>query len=292
MQASIIEKQRLASPTVTPQALAWDGKQLWMSSRDLGFFYKLNADGSKIVDEFDPPGVVWAAVATNGAMHVTIGKGLNDDRYVYRYDRSSGFSRRFACPDLTGSYLSYDGESLYLSQWYEQRILKLDGAGKIVGKIDIGAEICGHVFANGAIYVLRGTEKARRRAVVDRSTRSAGEEPRGCRRCKGALCGSLLNIRRQIFLVEPPRSERNRLLLDSGLVFYGRKIPEKFSRYRQKTKAQSNVTTSAGGKPLGSIKMWKVQMLKIIAARIVSPSGTKRPISSSNPLSSCIAPMT
>ena len=159
---TIQQEKRLKAPTVTPQALAWDGKQLWMSSRDLGFFYKLDADGSKIVDEFDPPGVVWAAVATNGAMHVTIGKGLNDDRYVYRYDRSSGFSRRFACPDLTGSYLSYDGESLYLSQWYEQRILKLDGAGKIVGKIDIGAEICGHVFANGAIYVLRGTENVPR----------------------------------------------------------------------------------------------------------------------------------
>src|SRR2546430_7340698 len=79
---TIIERKRFRSPTVTPQALAWDGKQLWMSSRDLGFFYKLNADGSKIVDEVDPPGVVWAAVQTNGAMH------LNDDRYIYR-DRKS-----------------------------------------------------------------------------------------------------------------------------------------------------------------------------------------------------------
>ena len=114
---TIKEQKRFRSPTVTPQALAWDGKQLWMSSRDLGFLYQLDADGSKIVQEIDPPGVVWAAVATNGAMHVTIGKGLNDDRYVYRYDRGKGFSKPFACPDLTGSYVSYDGENLYLSQW-------------------------------------------------------------------------------------------------------------------------------------------------------------------------------
>src|ERR1700731_1952660 len=159
---TITDEKRFRSPRVAPEALAWDGKQLWISSRDLGFLYKLDAHGTKIVEETDPPGVVWAAVSTNGAMHVTIGKGLNDDRYVYRYDRSSGFSRRFACPDLTGSYLSYDGESLYLSQWYEQRILKLDDRGKIVGKIDVGAEICGHVFANGAIYVLRGTENVPR----------------------------------------------------------------------------------------------------------------------------------
>ena len=147
---------------MTPQALAWDGKQLWMSSRDLGFLYQLNADGSKIVKEADPPGVVWAAVSTNGAIHLTIGKGTNDDRYVYRYDANKEFSKLFACPDLTGSYLSYDGENLYLSQWYEQRILKCDKSGKILAKIDIGAEICGHTFANGAIYVLRGTENVPR----------------------------------------------------------------------------------------------------------------------------------
>ena len=106
--------------------------------------------------------VVWAAVATNGAMHVTIGKGLNDDRYVYRYEKNNGFTKLFACPDLAGSYLSYDGEDLYMSQWYEQRILKFDKTGKVVRKIDIDGEICGHTFANGAIYVLRGTENVPR----------------------------------------------------------------------------------------------------------------------------------
>jgi hypothetical protein len=159
---TITEERRFHSPTITPQALAWDGKQLWISSRDLGSFCKLDRSGSKIVGEVDPPGVVWAAVATNGAMHVTIGKGLNDDRYVYRYEPKSGFTRLFACPDLTGSYLSYDGENLYLSQWYEQRILKLDEKGNVVRTINVGAEICGHVFANGLIYMLRGTENVPR----------------------------------------------------------------------------------------------------------------------------------
>src|SRR6266446_4651076 len=93
---TIKEQKRFRSPTVTPQALAWDGEQLWISSRDLGFLYKVRAglasnsgdsDKLEIVEQADPPGVVWAAVATNGAMYVTIGKGLNDDRYVYRYDR-------------------------------------------------------------------------------------------------------------------------------------------------------------------------------------------------------------
>ena len=34
--------------------------------------------------------------------------------------------------------------------------------GKIHGTIEIGAEICGHVFADGALYVLRGTENVPR----------------------------------------------------------------------------------------------------------------------------------
>ena len=127
MKAKIVEKRRLPSPAITPQALAWDGKQLWLSSRDLGTLYKVRAglalsssiagdEALKIIEEIDPPGVVWAAVATNGAMHFTIGKGLNDDRYVYRFDSQNGFTKLFACPDFTGSYLSFDGENLYLSQ--------------------------------------------------------------------------------------------------------------------------------------------------------------------------------
>jgi hypothetical protein len=155
----IKEQQRRSAPTVTPQALAWDGKQLWMSSRDLGTLYKIDSGTLKVAAEIDPPGIVWAAVATNGAMHFTVGKGLNDDRYIYRYEANKGFTKLCACPDLTGSYLSYDGANLYLSQWYEKRILKYDDKGKIVRQIDIGAEICGHTFVDGLIYVLRGQEK-------------------------------------------------------------------------------------------------------------------------------------
>jgi len=156
---TIKERKRFRSPTVTPQALEWDGSVLWMSSRDLGTLFKIDINDWKAVEEIDPPGIVWAAVATNGAMHFTIGKGLNDDRYVYRYDSQNGFTKLFTCPDFTGSYLSYDGENLYLSQWYEKRILKYDDQGNILREIDIGAEICGHTFVDGMIYVLRGVEK-------------------------------------------------------------------------------------------------------------------------------------
>ena len=156
---AVIKLKRHSSPTVTPQALAWDGDHLWMSSRDLGTLYKVDVSALKIVEEIDPPGVVWAAVSLgDGEMRFTIGKGLNDDRYIYRYAPDEGFTKLFACPDFTGSFLSFDGEYLHMSQWYEERILKFDERGNVLRDIEIGAEICGHTFVDGTLYVLRGRE--------------------------------------------------------------------------------------------------------------------------------------
>jgi len=65
----------------------------------------------------------------------------------------------FACPDFTGSFLSFGGEHYYLSQWYKGQIHQMDDTGKIGRTIEIDAEICGHTFVDGTIYVLRGAEK-------------------------------------------------------------------------------------------------------------------------------------
>jgi hypothetical protein len=151
--------QRHSSPTITPQALAWDGDHLWMSSRDLGTLYKIDVGTWKIVEEIDPPGIIWAGVSSgNSNMRFTVGKGLNDDRYIYRYAPDEGFTKLFSCPDFTGSFLSFDGKHLHMSQWYEERILKFDDSGNILREFDIGAEICGHTFVNGTFYILRGRE--------------------------------------------------------------------------------------------------------------------------------------
>lgn len=154
----IADLKSYPAPTVTPQALAWDGKEFWMSSRDLGTLYRVEAEAWRVTEEIDPPGTVWAAVATNNGSRFTIGKGLNDDRYIYAFDSESGFRKLFPCPDFTGSYLSFDGKNLYLSQWYTGLILKYDGQGNLAGQINIGAEICGHTFVDDLIYVLRGKE--------------------------------------------------------------------------------------------------------------------------------------
>jgi hypothetical protein len=157
---SITERRRLASPAVTPQALAWHGAALWMGSRDLRRIYGIDVKKWTVFEETETPGIPWAAVSTGDALRFTIGEDPDDDRYLRSYDPASGFGKdRIACPDFTGSYLSYDGEHLYLSQWYKHRILQLDASGNILRVIDVGAEISGHTFVDGVIYVLRGLEK-------------------------------------------------------------------------------------------------------------------------------------
>ena len=156
---SIKELSRRPAPFVTPQSLACDGRHLWISSRDLGTYLKVDARTFEVLEEVDPPGHVWAAVLTNDGWRLTIGKGLNDDRYVYRDTPGGGFARLFACPEFAGSYLSFDGSSLYLSRWYKGHILRLDDSGTVSRTIDIGAEISGQTFVNGILFVLRGTEQ-------------------------------------------------------------------------------------------------------------------------------------
>jgi hypothetical protein len=158
---TILERGRFPSPAVTPQALAWDGNKLWMGSRDVRRIYVIDPKNWRVLEESETPGIPWAAVATNGTFCFTIGEGPDDDRYIRRFIPEVGFSEKdkIACPEFTGSYLSHDGESLYLSQWYKHRILKLDASGNIIRVIDIGAEVSGHTFVDGMICVLRGTEQ-------------------------------------------------------------------------------------------------------------------------------------
>jgi hypothetical protein len=160
---AISERQRLSSPAPTPQALAWHGGKLWMGSRDLRRVYGIDVKRWAVFEETEAPGIPWAAVSTGKDLWFTSGEGPEDDRYLRRYLPGKGFSEteRIPCPEFTGSYLSYNGDHLHLSQWYKHRILKLDARGDMLRKIAIHAEICGHVFVDGLIYVLRGTEQGK-----------------------------------------------------------------------------------------------------------------------------------
>src|SRR5690348_13438937 len=136
---SVIEHRRFRSPAVTPQALTWHDGNLWMGSRDLRRIYGINVDDWRVFEEREAPGIPWAAVSVGNTLRFTIGEGANDDRYMWSYVPKQGFSDadRFAFPEFTGSYLSFDGSNIYISQWYKQRILKLQRDGQVARTIHI-----------------------------------------------------------------------------------------------------------------------------------------------------------
>lgn len=157
---TVIEQRRQPSPMPSPQALAWHDGMFWISSRDLPRIYQVDPQSWAVRGEIEAPGVAWGAVSAGDHLYFTLGEGADDDRYVWRFVPGTGFdeSSRFACPEFAGSYLSHDGAHLYLSQWYKKRILQMSGRGEILRTIDVSAEICGHTFVDGMIYLLRGHE--------------------------------------------------------------------------------------------------------------------------------------
>jgi len=57
---------------------------------------------------------------------------------------------RFPVPTTTGSHLSYDGDRLYVSQWYNKRIIALDDAGTPGTIVDVPHQICATRSSAGA----------------------------------------------------------------------------------------------------------------------------------------------
>ena len=99
---AVIKFKRHSSPTITPQALAWDRHHLWVSSRDLGMLYKIDI-GAEICGH----------TFVDGAMHVLRGKEKpNEDWRIARLDPQEETPQvkdiavvPFACRSLT-----FDGE--------------------------------------------------------------------------------------------------------------------------------------------------------------------------------------
>ncbi len=157
----ITELSRRPAPLVTPQALAWHGGALWIGSREQRRLCGLDPHAWTAFEEGAAPGIPWGAVSTGDALCVVSGEGADDDRHLRRYVPGRGWdpSWRVALPDFTGSYVSFDGEHVHVSQWYKHRVLRLDAEGGILREIAIGAEVCGHAFVGGILHVLRGTEQ-------------------------------------------------------------------------------------------------------------------------------------
>lgn len=150
----IKELQRLASPAPKPQSLAWDGATLWMGSRATRGIYALDVKNWTVGWQTEAPSVPFGMTSTGAELRVICGEGAEDNRVVLRCVPEQGFdpSFRIHCPDDTGSHLSYDGQALYVSQWYAKKIIALGKDGQIGPAVEVPHGIAGHTWVNGVFY--------------------------------------------------------------------------------------------------------------------------------------------
>jgi hypothetical protein len=150
------ESLRLPSPAPRPQALAFDGEKLWLGSIETNRLYALDPRQWTLVEEDQAPGKPWGMTVVGDELRVICGEGEDDDRIIRRFVPGHGFKTRDAvsCPDDTGSQLSYDGSWLYVSQWYNRRILGVDDRGNVVRQIDLPRGICGQCYVDGHFFLL------------------------------------------------------------------------------------------------------------------------------------------
>ena len=156
---SIEEFLRLPSPAPRPQPLSSDGEVLWMGAWETQRLYAIDSAKWTVKDEAAAPGRMYGMTVTGDELRVVIGVD-DDDRYIYRFIPGHGFkSERIACPDLTGSHLAFDGDTLFLSQLGNRRILALDGAGVVVREIPLDRKPCGMTIVDGCFYLLTGDDE-------------------------------------------------------------------------------------------------------------------------------------
>ena len=151
--STIDELLRIPAPCPAPTGLACDGTDLWIGSFETHRIYGLRAQRGTVFEESKAPGRPYGLTVTGDALRVVVGDE-NDDRFIRRYIMGKDFkSDAIPCPDLTGSFLAYDGDRLYLSQRDNQCILELDQAGKVLRSIPVPAQITGMVVVAGRFYL-------------------------------------------------------------------------------------------------------------------------------------------
>jgi hypothetical protein len=150
----ILELRRIDAPTLRPQAIAFDGSSLWLGSLETERLYAIAPNTWTVTDEMSVPGKPWGMTVAGDELRVLLGQTAEDHRSIFRAVPGHGVRNSSAvpCPDDTGSHLSYDGDRLYVSQWYNRRIIALDDTGKPGTIVDVPHQICGHTIVNGCFY--------------------------------------------------------------------------------------------------------------------------------------------
>jgi hypothetical protein len=152
----IVELLRLDAPAPRPQAIAFDGTLLWLGSIATQRLYALDPHDWTVHDEMPVAGNPWGMTSAGDELRVILGETDEDHRTIYRAIPGHGVrtSSALPCPDDTGSHLSYDGERIFVSQWYNRKLVAIDDAGTIGSVIEVPHQIVGQTIIGGCFYLI------------------------------------------------------------------------------------------------------------------------------------------
>ena len=116
--------------------------------------YNIDSHQGKLVEEAQAPGKPVSATMVGDEIFFVLSEE-GDSRFIRRFVPGHGFKMKesIACPEDTGSFLSFDGKNLWLGQRYHKRLLQLDAQGKPIRTIEVGAEIIGSAFVGERLYL-------------------------------------------------------------------------------------------------------------------------------------------
>ena len=150
---------------------------MWVASREAHRLYAMDPATWTVRAEAEAPGAPFGITVLGGELAVVVGFGDDDDdRLIYRFVPGDGFkSGRVECPDLSGVHLAFDGETLFLSQAHNRRILALDGDGVVLREIRLDRVPLGMTIIDEFFYLVTGDKKFRNLELTKLDAR--GESP-------------------------------------------------------------------------------------------------------------------
>lgn len=155
-----LDFQRQPSPAPQPHPLAYANGGLWIGSWETDRLYLVDPKTRDVSVDIAAPGKPFGMTAAGNELRVVISHGEDDDdRYLYRVTAAGGFDldSKMPCPDLTGSYLAFDGSTLYLGQMTLRRILALHADGSVRREIPLPTRCAGIAFGpDGRLYMISG----------------------------------------------------------------------------------------------------------------------------------------
>lgn len=134
---------------------------LWIGSWESDSIYAVDPQTLKVRNEIKAPGRPYGIAAIGNELRAVVAHGDEDDRYLYRLSGGAfDLASKTPCPDLTGSFMTARGSTIYLGQMHYRRVLEMDSQYVIRREIALPTRCAGFAFGpDGHFYMISADDE-------------------------------------------------------------------------------------------------------------------------------------